>query len=110
QSVTLHQVNRKIKGKKECIMARTTLQRRVPNTAVKYALVNTDSGSLSETKEVRFEGKLSEAQAYGKLMEVETDKFTVIDVEVHNTLYKMPISDFIKYAEEVEENKGTGEQ
>lgn len=91
-------------------MARTTLQRRVPNTAVKYALVNTETGSLSEPKEVRFEGKLTEAQAYGKLTEIETEKFTVMDVQVHNTLYKMPISEFIKYAEEVKENKRTGEQ
>lgn len=91
-------------------MSRTTLQRRVPNTAVKYAIVNPDSGTLSEPKEVRFEGKLTEAQAYGKLTEIETEKFTVMDVQVHNTLYKMPISEFIKYAEEVKENKGTGEQ
>src|SRR5699024_7941117 len=76
----------KIKGKKECIMARTTLQSRVPNMSVRNAVVYPNSGTVSEPKEVRIEGKLSEAQAYGELTEIETEKFTLMDVEVHKTL------------------------
>lgn len=86
-------------------MARNQLQRRVKSTKVKYSIVNVSNGegTLSEPKTAQFEGKLQEHQVHNKLNDIETEKFVILETTVHEALYTMSITDFIKHAKKVEE-------